>query len=59
MATVQGLALTCSRPAVGISTLEALAWWGGFTRGGWICPFMDAGRQEVYGALFRAEAGTV
>ncbi len=59
IATVQGLALSCGRPAVGISTLEALAWWGGATRRGWICPFMNAGRGEVYGALFRSEEGTV
>ncbi|MBI4161110.1 MAG: tRNA (adenosine(37)-N6)-threonylcarbamoyltransferase complex dimerization subunit type 1 TsaB [Acidobacteria bacterium] len=53
MATVQGIALACDLPAVGFSTLEVMAHWCGSSWEGWVCPWMDAGRGEVYTGLFR------
>lgn len=51
IATVKGFCLGQGKPAIGISTLEALAW-----RFRWvssrIAPMIDARRQQVYGALY-------
>lgn len=57
-ATVKGLAFGQSKPCIGVSTLEALA------RNlaccdGIICPVMNARRDQVYNAIFRAENGTL
>lgn len=51
-----GLALAAGKPAIGVSTLEAMAW-GASYREGLVCPVMDARRNEVYTALFRVEQG--
>lgn len=51
-----GLALGTDKPAIGISTLEAMAW-GASYHEGLVCPVMDARRNEVYTALFRVEKG--
>lgn len=61
LSTAKGLAFALKLPVVGVSTLEAmaiplasepLAWPGQAYP---ICPVMDARRQEVYAALFRAD----
>ena len=56
VAAAKGLAFGADLPVIGVSTLEAmamgLAWWDGLV----ICA-MDARRQQVYNALFRAERG--
>ncbi len=60
MATAKGLAYALQIGLAGISTLEAIA---RETRrahlepAGGICATMEAGRGEIYAALFRAEAG--
>ncbi len=55
VATARGLAQGLSIPAVGVSTLEALA--ETVTGPGMlICPFLDARREEVYGAFYRRQA---
>lgn len=55
-ATVKGLAFGKDKPALGVSTLEALAYnLRGFS--GILCPVMNARRSQVYNALFRAENG--
>ena len=56
VSTVKGLAWAADKPCVGVSTLEAMAWHG-LCRGGYICPVMDARRQQVYNALFEIENG--
>lgn len=55
MATAKGLGFALDVPVEGLSTLEALAL-AAATRGGrveHICPVLDAGRGEIYAALFR------
>lgn len=56
VSTVKGLAWATDKPCVGVSTLEAMAWHG-LAAGGYICPVMDARRQQVYNALFAIRDG--
>jgi tRNA threonylcarbamoyladenosine biosynthesis protein TsaB len=56
VSTVKGLAWAANKPCVGVSTLEAMAWHG-LAAGGYICPVMDARRNQVYNALFKIENG--
>lgn len=49
-ATVKGLAFANKKPCVGVSTLEALARNAGR---GYVCPVMDARRDQFYTALFK------
>lgn len=54
IATVKGLAVAQGVPAYGFSTLQALGWrpqYSGFP----VCAMIDAGRGEIYAALFRLE----
>jgi tRNA threonylcarbamoyladenosine biosynthesis protein TsaB len=55
IATVQGLALVHGRRVVGVSALEALAQVAGKepARGSLVGAWMDAGRAEVFSALYR------
>lgn len=58
VSAAKGLAFAAEKPAVGVSTLAAMArnvaWLDGLV----ICT-MDARRQQVYNALFQAENGTL
>ena len=56
VSTVKGLAWALDKPCVGVSTLEAMAWHG-IAAGGYICPVMDARRNQVYNALFEIVEG--
>ena len=56
VSTVKGLAWASNKPCVGVSTLEAMTWHG-LSAGGYICPVMDARRNQVYNALFKIEKG--
>ena len=56
VSTVKGLAWAAEKPCVGVSTLEAMAWHG-LARGGYICPVMDARRNQVYNAVFEIRDG--
>lgn len=56
VSTVKGLAWAADKPCVGVSTLEAMAWHA-VAAGGYVCPVMDARRNQVYNALFRIENG--
>jgi len=56
VSTVKGLAWAAEKPCTGVSTLEAMAWHGVMARG-YVCPVMDARRQQVYNALFKIENG--
>ena len=53
-----GLAFAAGIPALGVSTLEAMAY-GASYHEGLVCPVMDARRNEVYTALFRIENGQI
>lgn len=55
LSTVKGLAMAMNRPAVGISSLEALAFQAEGTED-LICPMIDARRKEVYWSLYRRTA---
>lgn len=57
-ATIKGLALATGRPVVGVCTLDALALnLSGSTIS--ICPMLDAGRKEVYTALYRPSSSGI
>jgi tRNA threonylcarbamoyladenosine biosynthesis protein TsaB len=54
LSTVKGLAYGADMPAVGISTLQAIAARvSGFD--GIVCPILDARKSEVYAAVFRKQ----
>ena len=56
LSTAKGLAWPGEKPCCGVSTLEAMAWNLAHVDGV-ICCAMDARRNQVYNALFRAEEG--
>lgn len=59
VAAVKGLAWAAEKPAVGVSTLEAMAWHGlAAGEGSLVCCAMDARRNQVYNALFEIRNGT-
>ena len=58
VAAAKGLAFGADKPAVGVSTLAAMARNVAFTDGLIICA-MDARRQQIYNALFEAKNGTL
>ena len=58
IAAAKGLAFGADKPAVAVSTLAAMARNVAFADGLVICA-MDARRQQIYNALFRAEHGTL
>ena len=55
VAAAKGLAWGLQAPCYGVSTLEAMA--KNFGVEGIVCAVMDARRNQVYNALFRAEKG--
>lgn len=58
VAAAKGFAWGASIPCFGISTLEGMAEsLGAFS--GIVCPVMDARRNQVYNALFRADRGSL
>ncbi len=52
VATVQGMAFASGRPAVGITSLEALAWPLSGRTGELVCPVIDARNDRVYAQIF-------
>lgn len=58
IATVKAFCQALDRPAVGISTLEALAYRFRWVDG-WIAPVIDARRKQIFAALYRAEEDQV
>lgn len=58
VAAAKGFAWGRALPCYGVSTLESMAQNAGMFRGV-VCCAMDARRQQVYNALFLAEAGTL
>ncbi len=57
MAEAKGLCWALQIPAVGVSTLEAMAFGGPDMDGTMLCCAMDARRGQVYNALFTVEGG--
>ncbi len=57
MAEAKGLCWALQIPAVGVSTLEAMAWGGPDLDGSMLCCAMDARRGQVYNALFTVAEG--
>ena len=58
VAAVNGLCWGAQKPAIGVSTLAAMAWNGvAAGEGSIICCCMDARRQQVYNALFEIRDG--
>lgn len=58
VAAVKGLAWGADKPAVAVSTLEAMACHLCDREGALVCPAMDARRSQVYNALFRIQDGS-
>lgn len=58
VAAVKGLCWGAEKPAIGVSTLAAMAWNGvAAGEGAHICCCMDARRQQVYNAVFEIRDG--
>lgn len=55
VATAKGLMWGSEKPGLGVSTLEAMAWQAACMTGRLLCCCMDARRDQVYNALFRAD----
>ena len=58
VACIKGMALAKDKPCAGVSTLLALAA-GASVFEGYICPVMDARREQVYTALFESTGGQI
>lgn len=56
MATIKGLSFGTSKPYIGVSSLDALAY-SSINFDGIICPIMDALRDSVYTCLYKNENG--
>jgi len=56
LSTVKGLAFATGKPAVGVPTLDALAWRLPYCAYA-VCPVLDAKKNEVYAALYRTLEG--
>ena len=59
VSTAKGLCWGLGIPAVGVSTLEAMAHLAPCGEGTVICPAMDARRSQVYNALFERSGGVL
>ena len=58
VAAAKGLCWGAQKPAIGVSTLAAIAWNGiAAGEGTLVCCCMDARRQQVYNALFEIKDG--
>ena len=57
MAEAKGLCWALEIPAIGVSTLEAMAYGGPDREGANLCCVMDARRGQVYNALFTVKNG--
>ena len=58
ISAVKGLTWAADKPCIGVSTLEAMAWPLSHLTGIIVCA-MDARRQQIYNAVFRAENGVL
>lgn len=58
ISTVKGLAAAAGKPIVGVSTLAVLAHQAPDSAH-WVCPMIDARRNEVYWSLYERQAGSI
>ena len=58
VAAVKGLAWAAEKPCIPVSTLEGMAWPLAHLTGPVVCA-MDARRQQIYNAVFRARGGAL
>ena len=58
VAAAKGLAWAAEKPCIPVSTLEAMAWPLAHLEGTVVCA-MDARRQQIYNAVFRARGGAL
>ena len=58
VAAAKGLAWAAEKPCIPVSTLEGMAWPLAHLEGTIVCA-MDARRQQIYNAVFRAENGVL
>lgn len=58
LATAKGLALGIGKPAIGVPTLDALAY-NASLFSGLVCPVLDARKQEVYTAIYQGDGSHV
>ena len=58
LAAMDGFAAAHGKPCAGVTTLEALAWKTG-VEDALVVPTIDAGRGEVYGAVYRRAGQTL
>ena len=60
VSAIKGLAWAAEKPAVGVATLEAMAYNGlAAGEGALVCCCMDARRAQIYNALFEIRGGSV
>ena len=59
VAAAKGLAWAAEKPCAACSTLESMAWSLAHLEGSEICAVMDARRNQMYNARFRAEGDTL
>ncbi len=59
MATVKTFAQALSKPIVGVSSLDAVAYNFYSNDGSLVCPIVDARRDEVYNAIYKSGVKTV
>ncbi len=55
LSTIKAMAYAAGKPAVGVSTLEAMAWPWRPLQNALICTLLDARNGRVFGAAYRAE----
>ena len=58
VSTAKGLAWGAQKPAIGVSTLEAMVRGAAYADGIW-CACMDARKQQIYNAVFAMEQGVL
>ena len=56
LSTIKGLAFATGKPAIGVGTLDALAWRLPYCAHP-VCPVLDAKKNEVYAGLYRTLDG--
>ncbi len=59
ISTIQGLVTATGKRAVSVSSLDALAYGAGALPGSYLCPMIDARKDEIFSAQYTRKCGTV